>query len=91
MATRRDLFDPTDPANLKPEQRLAEIAAMLAKGVIRLRKQRPIAPALANQGTKIHRSATNRPIPASIVGFSSEFASTALEVSRETSPDGPRG
>ena len=40
MAKRRDLFDPTDPADLQPEQRLTEIAAILAAGVIRMRERR---------------------------------------------------
>ncbi len=31
--------DPTDPANLTPEQRLAEVAAILAEGVLRLRRR----------------------------------------------------
>lgn len=40
MAKRRDLFDPSDPANLQPEQRLAEVAAILAAGVIHMRERR---------------------------------------------------
>ena len=40
MAKRRDVFDPTDPANLQPEQRLHEVAAILATGVIRTRENR---------------------------------------------------
>ena len=53
MATRRDLFDPTDPAdlagpadaaNLGPEQRLSEVAAILAAGLIHMRTERAAAP-----------------------------------------------
>jgi len=31
--------DPTDPADMSPEDRLAEIAAILAEGVVRLRRR----------------------------------------------------
>lgn len=31
--------DPTDPAHLSPEERIAEVAAILAEGVFRLRRQ----------------------------------------------------
>jgi hypothetical protein len=31
--------DPTDPANMSPEERLAEVAAILAEGVLRLRRR----------------------------------------------------
>jgi hypothetical protein len=34
-------FDPTDPAHLMPEQRLDELAAILAAGVRRARALRP--------------------------------------------------
>jgi hypothetical protein len=37
-----DSFDPTDPDLLTPEQRLAEIAAILAAGVLRLRHRSAI-------------------------------------------------
>ena len=30
--------DPTDPANMTPEERVAEVAAILAEGVLRLRR-----------------------------------------------------
>jgi hypothetical protein len=39
MATRRDLSDPADPATLRPEQRLSEVAAILAAGLIRMRTE----------------------------------------------------
>ena len=42
MAKRRELFDPTDPDRLQPEQRLTEVAAILAAGVIRIREQRAV-------------------------------------------------
>ena len=36
MSTRHD---PTDPVHMAPEQRLAEVAAILARGVLRLRNR----------------------------------------------------
>ena len=30
--------DPTDPANMTPDERVAEVAAILAEGVLRLRR-----------------------------------------------------
>ena len=32
-------IDPTDPANMTPEERLTEIAAIRAEGVLRLRRR----------------------------------------------------
>lgn len=31
--------DPSDPANMTPEERVAEVAAILAEGVLRLRRR----------------------------------------------------
>ena len=31
--------DPSDPANMTPEERLAEVAAILGEGVLRLRRR----------------------------------------------------
>lgn len=31
--------DPTDPANMTPEERVTEVAAILAEGVLRLRRR----------------------------------------------------
>jgi len=39
MAMCRDLFDPTDPTDLQPEQRQREVAAILAAGLIRIREE----------------------------------------------------
>ena len=39
MALRRCLFDPTDPASLQAEQRLEEVAVILAGRVIRMRER----------------------------------------------------
>ena len=36
--------DPTDPAIMTPEDRLAEVAAILAEGVLRLRRRSGISP-----------------------------------------------
>ncbi len=38
MTQRRDRFDPTDLAGFQPEQRSTEVAAILAKGVRRMRQ-----------------------------------------------------
>ena len=35
--------DPTNPANMSPEERVAEIAAILAEGELRLRAQAAVA------------------------------------------------
>lgn len=43
MATRRVLFDPADPIDLDPDQRLREVGAILAAGVIRMRIRRGAA------------------------------------------------
>ena len=42
MAKRRDLFDPTDPADLQPEQRQCEIVAVLAADMIHMRQKRGV-------------------------------------------------
>lgn len=44
MATRRIIIDPTHPAAMTPEQRRAELAAILAVGVIRHFEQRHLTP-----------------------------------------------
>jgi len=36
--------DPTDPAHMTPEDRLAEVAVILAEGVLRLRRRSGISP-----------------------------------------------
>ncbi len=36
-------FDPTDPSYLTPDQRLEELAAILAAGVRRVRALRPVS------------------------------------------------
>ncbi|QOJ14604.1 MAG: hypothetical protein HRU75_08110 [Planctomycetia bacterium] len=43
MATRRIIIDPSHPATMTPEQRRAELAAILAGGVIRHFEQRHLA------------------------------------------------
>jgi hypothetical protein len=35
--------DPTDPANMSPEERVAEIATILSAGVLRLRRQSAVS------------------------------------------------
>lgn len=43
MATRRIIIDPTHPATMTPEQRRAELATILAAGVIRHVEQQHLA------------------------------------------------
>ncbi len=40
MAKHRDVHDSTDPAELQPERRLTEVAAILARGILRMRELR---------------------------------------------------
>jgi hypothetical protein len=35
--------DPTDPANMTPEERVAEVSAILAEGVLRLRRRAAVS------------------------------------------------
>jgi hypothetical protein len=68
--------DPTDPVNMTPDERLAEVAAIFAEGVLRLRRRGAIpTPRLA----VIHP-----------VEFG-ESAANGLEVPSETRPHGQRG
>ena len=45
LATHRDLFDPSDSEQLQSEQRLAEVSAIFAAGVIRMREKRGVGSA----------------------------------------------
>ena len=85
------VVDPTDPARLTAAERLEEIAAILGKGVMRMRDHcRRNAGSMDRAATR-RRSAPNPPIPACIAGFSPESRQSGLEVPGETSPDGQRG
>lgn len=93
MAVRHELFDPTDPAILKPEQRHREVATILAAGLIRMREQRsvtvPNVRSCRNSGRStspvgLRRSSDMSEIPP-------ESGETRLEVSRSSRPDGPCG
>ena len=44
--------DPTDPANMTPEERVAEVAAILAEGVLRLRR-RAAVPAIPGDVSEV--------------------------------------
>ena len=68
--------DPTNPANMTPDERLAEVAAIFAEGVLRLRRR---AANLTPKLTVIH------PVE------SVESAGTGLDECAETSPHGQRG
>ena len=68
--------DPTNPANMTPEERLAEVAAILAEGVLRLRRRQAVA---APEAPLIHHVE------------SEESAGNGLEVPSETRLHGQRG
>jgi hypothetical protein len=68
--------DPTAPANMTPEERLAEVASILAEGVLRLRQRQAVS---APDGPGIH------PVE------SVESAANGLEVPSETRLHGHRG
>lgn len=78
MATRRVLFDPADPADLQPDQRQREVAAILAAGVMRMRVRRAAA-------------SPERNTPACMSQISPDSGETRLELSRRTSPYGQCG
>ena len=68
--------DPTDPANMTPEERLAEAATIFAEGVLRLRRQVAVR---APEFAIIHAVE------------SVESAGNCLEVPSETRLHGQRG
>lgn len=78
MASRRVLFDSADAAELQPDQRQREVAAILAAGVIRMRVRRS---ATCSSG----RTATRMP------PISPESGESRLELPRRSSPDGQCG
>jgi len=92
MATRRDLFDPTDPATLQPEQRQREIAAILAAGVIRMREQRAVTvPKFRPCRNEAHSPSSPNRGRGCVPKISPESGGTRLELSHETRPDGQCG
>jgi len=93
MTTRRGLHDPTDPTNMPASQRLAEVAAILAAGVIRMRAGRAVALPRVRRCRNSARSTVSRGRqPTSGVSEnSSESGETRLEVSHRSRPDGQRG
>jgi len=68
--------DPTDPANMTPEERLAEIGMIIGQGVLRLRERQAVS---TPNATHIH------PVE------SVESAGSGLDECAETSPHGQRG
>lgn len=78
MAKRRVSFDPAGPADLHPEQRQREVAAILAAGVIRMRMRRVAA-------------SSSRRTAACMSQIPGESGETRLELSRRSSPDGQCG
>jgi hypothetical protein len=68
--------DPTDPANMTPEERVAEVAAILAEGVLRLQR-RAAVPAV--------------PSDVPVVKIPPESARNSLEECGETRLHGHRG
>ena len=68
--------DPTNPANMTPDERVAEVAAILAGGVLRLRRRQAVS---APDDPQIH------PVE------SLESVANGLEVPSETRLHGQRG
>lgn len=68
---------PTDPAHLTPEQRRREIAAILAKGVLRLRSVAQIRPGSAPESRSPKKG--------------TETLRKALELSATSSPHATTG
>jgi ribosomal protein L19E len=94
MATRRVLFDPADPADLQPDQRQREVAAILAAGVIRMREKRGAAPSriVRTRADRAHGTASSsRRWAACTSQISPESGQSRLELPRRSSPDGQRG
>ncbi|MBK9121334.1 MAG: hypothetical protein IPM18_17280 [Phycisphaerales bacterium] len=92
MAARRARFDPTDSTTLQPEQRLHEVAAILAAGMIRMRaafSARARASGQQARADEPHHS--DVPHAACMSQISTESGETHLELSRRSSPDGRRG
>ena len=94
MAKRRDLFDPTDPANLRPEQRTDEVAAILTAGVLRIReKQRAkaVSQLQSCRGKRHGTASLGRRAAAYMPKIPPESGETRLELFRRSSPDGQSG
>lgn len=93
MAVRRELLDPTDPASVPPTDRVTEVAAILAAGVIRLRAERTSAlPRFRSRRNSAgHGGAGTSKPPPGTSKFPPESRETRLEVSRSSRPDGPCG
>ena len=66
------MFDPTDPANLSPEQRLDELTALLALGVRRVLALRP---------PPLHESPQN---PLDVLGETRPHGTCVVNTSRDT-------
>jgi len=71
--------DPTDPADMTPEELLDEVAALLARGVLRLRQRAALPNAQAN----------SRDLAAH--GNPPDSATSGLDVCGTTCPDAQRG
>ena len=74
-----------DPSDLTPEQRLREVAAIMAEGARRLRRQ---AIQSTHIGDVTPESASDSDLPSQI---STESSPNGLEVSASTRPDRPGG
>jgi len=77
MASRRDRFDPADAADLHPEQRQREVAAIPAAGLILM---------LVRRGS----GASSRRPTACMSQIPSKSGETRLELSDRSTPDGQR-
>ena len=61
-------YDPTDPQNMPPEDRLSEVAEILARGVLRLRRRAALPaqshsnlPQSSHSATRLDVSPESRP------------------------------
>lgn len=93
MTKRCDVFDPTDPAIIPSEQRLHEVAAILATGVIRMREQPVVTIPNVRPCRNWVRStgSARRPAATRISKILPESGENRLEVPRGSSPDGQCG
>ena len=83
MASRRIIIDPTHPATMTPDQRCAELATILAAGVIRHFEQRRGIPIDGRDDLPL--------IDRLETGPTLDSGESRLEVPPDPRPYGPRG
>lgn len=90
MATPRSRFDQTDPTDLQPDQRLREMAAVLAAGILRLQTD-PSAIPIRRSRNRVCTTESPRKKAAIPPKNPQESGEDGLELSRDGCPDGQRG